>query len=150
MKIMYKDRYVFDASSGTVTLLDIGASSDYPALELKEVLMITNVTDNIIIYLFNDPDKGGTIDSDGNVITLNYDTSEMSDDDELQIFIDYGPSGTKLVNEHEEQVGIHDRPLHVDSNELYQLLADIRKELKIMNLQLALITNEHIKREEVD
>lgn len=70
--------YTFDASAKTVTF------TDYTSIRLDSVLLITNVTDNIIIYNF--ADSGGT--AAGNVLTLDYDTSAMSDTDELQIFYD--------------------------------------------------------------
>jgi len=53
---------------------------------LDSILLITNVTDNIIIYNFADPTKGGTVSD--NVLTLTYDTSSMSNTDKLLIFYD--------------------------------------------------------------
>ena len=54
--------------------------------------MITNVTDGIIIYNFADPTKGGSVSfdsaNDQTTITLEHDTTSMSDSDELQIFVD--------------------------------------------------------------
>lgn len=72
--------YSFDASEKKVTF------TDFTTIDLERVLMITNVTDNIIIYLFKTPTKGGTVS--GNILTLTYDTSTMSDSDDLQIFYD--------------------------------------------------------------
>jgi hypothetical protein len=72
--------YTFSASAKQVTL------TDYPSLKLDQILLITNVTDNIIIYNFADPTAGGTLA--GNVLTLLYNTTSMSDSDRLQIFID--------------------------------------------------------------
>jgi len=67
---------------------------------LSDLLLITNTTDNQIIYNFSDSTKGATVSSDGNntIVTLNYDTSSMSAQDSLQIFVDGGvqltePSG---------------------------------------------------------
>lgn len=79
--------YTFDASAQTVTLTGLNT------LALEQVLLITNVTDNVIIYNFAKPTLGGSISS--NVITLTYDTTSMSDTDDLQIFIDYDVSGTE-------------------------------------------------------
>jgi hypothetical protein len=76
--------YAFSAATQQVTL------PDYTALSLESLLLITNVTDNIIIYNFASPGKGATIS--GNVLTLSYDTTSMSDTDDLQIFIDDGNS----------------------------------------------------------
>lgn len=71
---------VFDASAKTVTF------PDYAEISLERVLIITNVTDGIIIYLFSDPAKGGSVS--GNVLTLEYNTTSMSDSDSLQVFYD--------------------------------------------------------------
>ena len=72
--------YTFSASARQVTL------TNYPFLKLDQILLITNVTDNVIIYNFADPTAGGTLA--GNVLTLLYNTTSMSDSDRLQIFID--------------------------------------------------------------
>lgn len=72
--------YTFDASAKQVTF------TDYNPIIIERVLVITNVTDNVIIYNFADPAKGGTAAT--NVLTLDYDTSTMSDTDKLQIFYD--------------------------------------------------------------
>lgn len=70
--------YTFDASEKQITF------TDYVTLSLPSILLITNVTDNIIIYNF--ADSGGTVA--GNVLTLTYNTASMSDTDKLQIFYD--------------------------------------------------------------
>jgi len=81
MKRLITD-YTFDASARTVTL------TGKPTVPIEGILLITNVTVGAIIYLFNDPTKGGTVS--GNVITLDYNTTAMSDDDDLQVFYDDG------------------------------------------------------------
>ena len=81
MKILVEN-YTFNSSTKQVTL------TDYTSISLESVLLITNVTDNIIIYNFADPSKGGTVA--GNVLTLDYDTVSMSNGDSLQIFIENG------------------------------------------------------------
>lgn len=83
MKILVEN-YTFNSSTKQVTL------TDYTSISLESVLLITNVTDNIIIYNFADPAKGGTVST--NVLTLDYDTAAMSNGDSLQIFIDDGES----------------------------------------------------------
>lgn len=70
--------YTFDASAQTVV------SSSFTSLE--RILLITNVTDNIIIYNFADPTKGGSLS--GTTLTLDYDTTTMSDTDSLQVFVE--------------------------------------------------------------
>jgi hypothetical protein len=46
--------------------------------------LITNSTDNIIIFNFASPGAGGIVS--GNILTLQYDTSSMDNNDKLQIF----------------------------------------------------------------
>ena len=87
MKTLVKN-YLFSASNKQITI------SNVLNIELEELLLITNVKDNIIIYNFADPSLGATVS--GNVITLNYDTN-MQDSDELQIFIDL-PNYEDLYN----------------------------------------------------
>ena len=72
--------YTFSAAARQITF------TDYPSLKHDQILLITNVTDNIIIYNFADPTAGGTLS--GNVLTLLYNTTSMSNSDRLQIFID--------------------------------------------------------------
>lgn len=84
MAKMLIPNYSFDASEKKVTL------SDYSAIDIERLLMITNMTDNIIIFVFNDATKGGTAAT--NVVTLTYDTTSMSDSDDLQIFYDVIPA----------------------------------------------------------
>lgn len=72
--------YSFNAAAKQITL------SDYTSIDLESLLLITNVADNIIIYNFAGQGKGATIA--GNVLTLDYDTTSMSNTDNLQIFVD--------------------------------------------------------------
>jgi hypothetical protein len=78
------DEYSFDASARQITL------TGYMSVNLEDLLVITNVTDNIIIYSFASQGKGASVS--GNIITLDYDTTGMSDSDVLQVFIDDGES----------------------------------------------------------
>ena len=77
MKILVGN-YTFNKTAKTVTFTDIAT------IALERILIITNVTTGDIIYNFADPTKGGTVDT--NVLTLEYDTSAMSNSDKLQIF----------------------------------------------------------------
>lgn len=72
--------YTFNAAAKTITF------TDYGSITLEAVLLITNVTDNIIIYNFAAVGKGGTVAT--NVLTLDYDTTSMDNADDLQIFYD--------------------------------------------------------------
>lgn len=79
MKILFED-YTFNAATKQVTF------NTTSTIGLSQLLIITNVTTNQIIYNFADPNAGGTITN--NVLTLDYDTTSMSDTDSLQIFLD--------------------------------------------------------------
>lgn len=96
MKILITN-YTFDASAKTVTF------DDYTTISLESVLLVTNVTDNINIYNFCDPLLGGTVAT--NVLTLTYDTTSMSDTDNLQIFYD-DPVGNTPVNQFDEDSAV--------------------------------------------
>jgi hypothetical protein len=86
MKVLFQD-YTFNAATKQITF------NTTDIVSLNQVLVITNVTDNVIIYNFADPAKGGVIAN--NVLTLTFDTTAMSDTDSLQIFLDlYGTPST--------------------------------------------------------
>jgi hypothetical protein len=78
------ENYSFNAAAKQITL------TDYTSIDLESLLIITNVSSNIIIYNFAGQGKGATIAA--NVITLDFDTTAMSNSDKLQIFIDDGES----------------------------------------------------------
>jgi len=94
-KRLYTGRYIFDASARLVTLQGVKLKAD-------QLLAITNVTDNEIIYNFADSAKGFTTFQTGDTtqafdefttepvtnIFLSYNTTSMSDGDQLQIFTD--------------------------------------------------------------
>lgn len=82
-KLLHK--YTFDASTKTVVLDGIFGQ--------ERLLMISNLTDNVIIYVFNQTQFGLTsyaIDTEAETTTLvlTYDTTTMSDTDALQIFVE--------------------------------------------------------------
>jgi hypothetical protein len=89
--------YSFDKTAKTVTF------SDFSSIRLDRILLITNVTSNVVIYQFNNNSLGGTVA--GNVLTLTYDTSAMNNSDKLQIIYDtvtgdptYSQSVVKLAD----------------------------------------------------
>jgi len=84
--------YTFNAADKTVAL------PDYPTLNQSGLLLITNVTDGILIYNFADPTLGATVA--GNTIVLEYDTTGMDAADKLQIFYDDGSDiqNVEIVN----------------------------------------------------
>ena len=70
-------------------------------VELEDILVITNVTSNAIIYQFSDPNKGGLVTYNTGVsadfpqsqngvttITLDFNTSTMSASDNLQVYVE--------------------------------------------------------------
>lgn len=78
MKELIKD-YIFDPTNKNVVF------NNYDKIDLERVLLITNVTDNVIIYSFANPVAGGHV-VNNNILNLQYDTTTMSDTDKLQIF----------------------------------------------------------------
>ena len=78
MKELIKD-YIFDPTNKNVVF------NNYDKIDLERVLLITNVTDNVIIYNFANPVAGGRV-VNNNILNLQYDTTTMSDTDKLQIF----------------------------------------------------------------
>jgi len=79
MKKLIKN-YTFNAAAKTVTF------SDYIAIDHEGILLITNVVDGALLYNFADPALGGTVA--GNVLTLELDTTTMSDTDGLMVYYD--------------------------------------------------------------
>lgn len=88
MKVLAKD-YTFTASTKTLTINNVGT------LQLDQLLLVTNVTDGIIIYNFAKPELGATKTSTATFV-LDYNTASMSNTDRLQIFIDI-PEATEAA-----------------------------------------------------
>lgn len=90
--------YYFNPINKTITLSGIE-----DLFTLENLLLITNVTSNIMLYNFADSELGASILN--NVITLNYDTSTMSSSDKIQIFIEDGKNQeVKIININNEIV----------------------------------------------
>lgn len=83
--------YTFNAAAKTVTL------PDFTSITLPQLLLITNVTDGIILYNFADPVLGATVAT--NVVTLEYDTTSMSNTDALQIYYDDAAQTPAIASE---------------------------------------------------
>lgn len=81
--IIAQGAYSFDASAKTIFFGDVNAFPFDGTIFLNKFLIITNVTDNVIIYDAFNPAKGGTLATD--TLTLDCDTSSMDDTDILQI-----------------------------------------------------------------
>ena len=84
--------YSFNKTAKTITF-----SGFTPSLE--RILLVTDTTNNTIIYQFNDATKGGTLSN--NILTLTYDTTggTFANTDKLQIF---------YWSEDPQQVGLMD------------------------------------------
>lgn len=91
MKILFEN-YTFNSVEKKITF------NSTETITQERLLIITNVTDNLIIYNFADPNLGGVITE--NVLTLTYDTTTMSDSDKLQIFIEnsYTPASNEMLD----------------------------------------------------
>ena len=81
MKILIPT-YTFNAAAQQITF------PGYTSLSLASFLLITDTTVNIIIYNFADPTAGGVLN--GNVLTLDYNTTALSNNDKLLIYYDDG------------------------------------------------------------
>ena len=96
MKILFED-YTFSATTKEITF------NTTSIISLSQLLLITNVTTNQIIYNFADPSTGGTIVN--NVLTLDFDSTSMSNTDSLQIFLDNlaTPASNEMLESIENQ-----------------------------------------------
>lgn len=74
--------YTFNPGAKTVTFSGLAR-----AITLSNILLITNVTRNTIIYNFADTATGAT-NFNNNILTLTYNTTSHSASDVLQIFLD--------------------------------------------------------------
>lgn len=90
--------YAFDASEKKITF------SEYTSINHEGILLITNVLNNQIVYNFADACVGGTVS--GNVLTLTYDTTSMSDTDPLQIYYDDAATNPSSEETLEALVGL--------------------------------------------
>ena len=79
MKTLITD-YTFNAATGQVVFTSI------PTPTIEQLLLIINVTDGIFLYNFADPLRGGTFTA--NTLTLNWNTTAMSNSDKLTIYYD--------------------------------------------------------------
>lgn len=110
MKIKIQN-YTFNSTSKTITF------TDYTSITLDSILMITNVTSNKIIYVFNDPLKGGTVSA--NVLTLTYNTASMSSSDALQIWVDTGTDYPVTIDQLNDCLNVLRNALYLISNPSY-------------------------------
>lgn len=122
------NNYVFDASAKTIEIVD------YATIRLDSILLISNVTRNIIIYNFASVLKGGTVSS--NVLSLTYDTSSMSDSDKLLIYYDEAAALPAL----ESGGNLEDIKTNVDAklSDTNSILGDIKTAAQLAATQATL------------
>lgn len=98
--------YTFDKTAKTITCADFSA--------IEKISIITNITAGEIIYQFNNALKGGALV--GTVLTLDFDTTAMSNTDYLQIIIhaDVVQPWNTPVQEDSSAVVVASRPAKVD------------------------------------
>lgn len=82
----------FDASEKKVTFSDYAVAG----IIRKRLKLIINITDNIIVMNVAEEGMGCTVD--GNVVTLTYDTTSMSDTDELMAIYDDPDAALRIIN----------------------------------------------------
>lgn len=73
--------YTFDKVAKTVSI-----TLPFGNVKLEGLLMITDTTNNTIIYQFNDPTKGATLSGNVFTLTFNTNTGAFANTDKLQIF----------------------------------------------------------------
>lgn len=118
--------YTFNATTGQITLSGL---ADY--LTLSQLLLITNVTDNIIIYNFANPSLGATISN--NVITLEYNTSSMSNDDALMIFVEIRDNIDELLELQRRQIKILESLGTVDASNRQRVAVEAMPSTAVTN-----------------
>lgn len=123
--------YNFNASEGEVLMYNIKQE-----LRTDNILMVFNTTRNEVIYQFNNPSLGGTVS--GNILNLNYDTSSMSNDDELLIYLEIDTEGLK------------DTTITDNLLEIHFTLNAMLNELKKLNTHLVFINDFVVDGTEVD
>lgn len=72
--------WLFDTDKGAITFID------YSSIRIESVLLIINTTKNVVMYNWCDGKLSGTVL--GNILTVDYDTKRMSNQDRLQIYYD--------------------------------------------------------------
>lgn len=117
MDIQIKN-YSFDKTAKTVTF------TDYVTIRLDSVRIITNVESNIIIYNFAQSGLGGSVLN--NVLTLDYDTTSMSNTDKLQIV--YNDDEIKATESNQNLIIINQETL----NNLVSTLQELVSRLNVL------------------
>jgi len=106
--LLKRGQYTFDASAQMIEFLGVRP-------DLEWILLITNVTDQIVIYNPLSTSLGATLSN--NRLTLEYVTTSMDDLDDLQIYIDI--------------------PVEKDYDDKNEILDNILTELKVISFLLS-------------
>lgn len=83
------ENYTFDHNTREVTF------TDYNAIELERVLIVSDVTQGIVIFNFACDNLTGSVS--GNVLTLDYDTALLANTDKLLIYYEDGVQESLIV-----------------------------------------------------
>lgn len=118
-RILEDTEFTFDASLKTITFTEV--------IIQKHILLITNITDNIIIYNFACEGFGGVVS--GKTLTLEYNTTLMEDTDLLSVII------------YEEDKGVETNNLLTLIREQNNAQNEIIEELKLQTKYLRKIYN---------
>ena len=89
--IDFNGSYTFDPATNKVTFKNLD-----DAISLSNILVITNVTANTVIYNFASSTKGA-VSFNGTELVLDYNTSSMNANDQLQIYLDVKHEGNSLL-----------------------------------------------------
>lgn len=135
MKIQIKN-YSFQASQRKITF------TDYASIDIDSVLYIIHVTDNRAIYNPMNKNLKGSVF--GNVLTLNYDTSLMSDNDELMIYYDKIPDPATEGKQDDQITALQSIAGNINSG------AKETTQLEVKSLIDETLQDYHIARKNVD
>jgi hypothetical protein len=123
--------YTFNPGAKTVTFSGLAR-----AITLSNILLITNVTRNTIIYNFADTATGAT-NFNNNTLTLTYDTTSHSASDVLQIFLDVESKDESLHDLLRRMNKILESNSVVDLNQRQRITIDAIRSSAIATTDLA-------------
>lgn len=79
--------------------------TDFSSISLERVLLVVNVTSNVLLYNFMSSSLGGSVS--GNTLILDYDTSSMDASDTLMIFYDDELMDVPVLSGPAEDLEVH-------------------------------------------
>ena len=115
--------YTFAPSTRKITITGVKSGGDVlTTILLEQILLITNVTDNIMLYNFADATLGGTISR--TVMTVNYDTASMSSTDKLMILMEIQDPTEDMLRLLNRLVKVSEALGNVDSSQRQRVAVD--------------------------